>query len=96
MVVDHLNVKNIISFKAEDDSPIGPYRYGPESSQGAFQRMQTIAGQVQCLRVGGGIEDRKNSFHRLQEIGSYPASVAAFIEAFQAPMLEAPNHQGEV
>jgi len=96
VVIDQLNVKNIISFKTEDNPPVGPYRYGPESSQAAFQRMQTIAGEIQGLRAGGGIEDRKDSFHRLQEVGPYPASVAAFIEAFQAPMLEAPNHQGAV
>jgi hypothetical protein len=96
MVVDQLNVKNIITFKAEHDSPIGPYRDGPKSSQAAFERMQPIPGEIQGLRGSGGIEDRKNPFHRVQEVGPYPASVAAFIETLQAPMLEAPNHQGAV
>jgi len=58
--------------------------------------VQTIAREIQGLRAGGGVEDREDSFHGLQEVGPYPASVAAFLEAFQAPMLEAPNHQGAV
>ena len=52
--------------------------------------MQAIAGDIQTLRRRGGIENRKDSFNRLQKVGAYPTSVVAFIEAFQAPMLEAP------
>jgi hypothetical protein len=96
VVIDQFDVKSILSFKAEDDSPIGPYRHGPEASQAAFQRVQTIPREIQGLRVGGGIKDGEDSFHRFQEVGPYPASVAAFIETLQAAMLEAPNHQDEV
>jgi hypothetical protein len=96
VVVNQLHVKNVISFKTEDNSPISAHRYGPKSSQAAFQGVQPIAGEIQGLRAGGGIEDRKDSFYRLQEVGPYPASVAAFIEAFEAPMFEAPNHPGAV
>jgi len=92
VIIDQFDVKSIISFKAEDNSPIGPYRDSPESSQAAFQRVQTIPGEIQGLRAGGGIEDGKDSFHGFHEVGPYPASVAALIEALQAPMLEAPNH----
>jgi hypothetical protein len=96
VVIDQFDVKSIICFKAKDNSPIDTDRHGPESSQAAFQRVQTISGEIQGLRAGGGIKDRKDAFHRFQEVGPYPASVATFIETLQAPMLEAPNHQGAV
>jgi len=96
VVIDQLDVKSIISFKTEDNPPVGPDRHGPESSQAALQRVQTITRETESLRAGGGIKDGKDSFHRLQEVGPYPASVATFIETFQAAMLEAPNHQGAV
>ena len=51
------------------------------------------AWDIQSLRCRGGIENRKNSFDRFQKVGSYPASIAAFIEAFQTSMLEAANQQ---
>jgi len=56
--------------------------------------MQAIAGNIQSLRCGGGVENREDSFNRLQQVGTYPAAVAAFIEPFEATMLEAPYHQG--
>src|SRR5690348_15179874 len=43
MVVNHFNVKGILSLKAENDAPIGPDGHGPESFQVAFQRVQPIA-----------------------------------------------------
>jgi len=45
------------------------------------------------LRRCGGIENREDALNRIQEVGADPTSVAAFIEAFQASMLKAPNHQ---
>jgi hypothetical protein len=96
MVIDQLDIKGVVPLKAENDSPIGPYRHGPESFQAAFERVQPIPGEIQALRASGGIKDCKDSFHRFQEVGSYPAPVAAFIETFQAAMLEAPNHQSPV
>jgi len=92
MVVNHFNVKGILSLKAENDAPIGPDAHGPESFQVAFQRVQAIARQIESLRRGSRIENRKDSFHSVQQVGAYPASVAPFIEAFQSSMLEAPNH----
>jgi hypothetical protein len=55
--------------------------------------VQAVAGEMQSLRRCGGIENRENSLNRIQEVGADPTSVAAFIEAFQASMLKAPNHQ---
>jgi hypothetical protein len=55
--------------------------------------VQAVAGKIQSLRRCGGIENREDSLNRIQEVGADPTSVAAFIEAFQASMLKAPNHQ---
>jgi hypothetical protein len=96
MVVDQFNVKGIILFKPKNDAPIGPYRYGPQALQIASERMQAIAGKIQSLRCRGRIENRENSFNRIQEVGPYPAAVTAFIETFQASMLKAPNHQSSL
>ena len=93
MVVGQLNVKRILSFKTENDAPIGPHSHGPESLQVAFQRVQAIARQIERLWRCRRIENRKYSFHRLQQVASYPASVAAFIEALEASVFEAPNHK---
>ena len=92
MVIDQLNVKGIIPLKAENDAPIGPYRHGPQPPQVAFEWVQAVAGEIQSLRRCGGIENREDSLNRIQEVGADPTSVAAFIEAFQASMLKAPNH----
>src|SRR5882757_3185693 len=93
MVIDQLNVKGIIPLKAENDAPIGPNRHGPQPPQVAFEWVQAVAGEIQSLRRCGGIENREDSLNRIQEVGADPTSVAAFIEAFQASMLKAPNHQ---
>src|SRR6202166_1833240 len=96
MIVGQFNIKRILSFKAENDAPIGSHSRGPESLQVAFQRVQAITGQIETLRRCRRIENRKDSFHRVQEVGAYPASVAAFIEALEASMFEAPNHKNAV
>jgi len=66
MIVGQFHVKRILFFKSENDAPIGPHGDGPESFQVAFQRAQAIAGQIERLRRCCGIENRKNSFDRLQ------------------------------
>lgn len=96
MVVGKFNVKGIILFKTENDAPIGPHRYRPQALQIAFERMQAIAGEIESLRCRGRIENRENSLDRIQKVRPYPAAVTAFIVAFLASMLKAPNHQGLV
>ena len=92
VVIDQFNLKCIIPFKAENDAPVSPYRYSPQPFQFALKWVQPIAGDIQSLRCRGGIENRKNSFDRLQKIRSDATSVAAFIQAFQASVLKAPDH----
>ena len=46
VVVDQLNVEGVRSIKTKNDAPVGPYRHGPEPLQVAFERMQTITGEV--------------------------------------------------
>jgi hypothetical protein len=93
VVVDQFNVKGVCPFKAENDTHVRPHCHGPESLQVAFERMQAIPGNVESLRRGGGIENRKNSLSRIQEVGTYPAAVPALIKPFKATVLEAPNHK---
>jgi hypothetical protein len=93
VVIDKFNVKRIIPFKAKNDAPISLYSHGPQPFQFSFKRVQPIARDIQSLRRRGGIENRKNSFDRFHKVGSYPAPIAAFIEAFQASMFKAPDHQ---
>jgi len=88
MVIDQLNVKGMIPLKAENDAPIGPYRHGPQPPQVAFEWGQTVAGEIQSLRRCCGIENREDSLNLIQEVVADPTSVAAFMEAFQAPMLK--------
>src|SRR5512136_510652 len=46
VVVYQFNVKDVVSFKSENDAPIGPHRDRPQSLQVAFERVQPIAGKV--------------------------------------------------
>jgi len=94
VVVDQFNIKGVCSFKTENDAPVGPYRDRPQPLHVTFERMQPITGNIQSLWRVGGVENREDSFNRLQQVGTYPAAVAAFLEPFEAMMLEAPNHQG--
>lgn len=55
--------------------------------------MQPVAGQVKCLRRARLIETGKDIFNGVQQVGSYLAAVTAFVETFQATMLEASNQQ---
>jgi hypothetical protein len=55
--------------------------------------VKAIPWNIQSLRHGGGVENRKDSLNCLQHVRAYPAPVAVLIEPFQAPVLEAPDHQ---
>jgi len=92
VVIDQFNVKGVISFKTEDNAPVGAYRHRPQPFQIAFERVKAIPWNVESLWHGGGVENRKDPFDRIQQIRAYPAPVAALVEPFQAPVLEAPNH----
>ena len=87
MVIDQFNVKRIGPFKTENDAPVSPHRHRPPPLQLAFERVQTITGNIQALRRLGGIEHRKNSQHRVQQIGPYSAPVAALIEPLSSRCL---------
>src|ERR1700722_66731 len=92
VIVNQFNVKGIFPFKTENDAPVGPHRHGPEAPQIAFERVQSVAGEVKRLRRRSSIQTAKNVLYRCQQIRAYPAAVVAFIEPFQPAMLEAPNH----
>jgi len=92
MVVDQLNVKCISSFKAENDAPVGAYRDGPQPFPIAFEGVKPVPWNIQSLRSSGGFENRKDSVNCVYHIRLYPAPVALFVEPFQAPMLETPDH----
>jgi hypothetical protein len=94
VVVDEFNVKSVSPFKTEYDTPVGPYRHGPETLQIAFKRVQAIPGNVESLRRRGRIENRQYPLNRIQQVGTYPATVVMLMESFQSSVLEAPNHQG--
>jgi hypothetical protein len=96
MIVGQFNIKGVLTLKPENDAPIGSHGHGPESPHVALQRMQPIARQIERLRRCRRIQNRKDSFHRLQQVAAYPASVPAFIEAFETSVLEAPNHKSVV
>ena len=92
VVIGQFNVKSVGACKTKNNAPVGPHRYGPQTLQFAFERMQAKAGKIQSLRRGSSVESRENSFHRIQQVGANPASVTAFIEPFEAAIMKAPNH----
>lgn len=50
VVVDQFDIKSIFSFKTENDAPVCPHRYRPETAQPALERMQAIPWEVESLR----------------------------------------------
>src|ERR1019366_10814834 len=93
VVIDQFNVEGVSPFKTEHNAPVGAYRHRPQPFQIAFERVKAIPWNIQSLRHGGGVEDRKDSLNRLQQVRAYPAPVAALVEPFQTPVFETPNHQ---
>jgi hypothetical protein len=93
VVVDQFNVKGVVPFKAEDDSPVGPHRHGPKPLHVALERVQAIPGDIESLRRYGAVENREDPIDHLQQVGPYPAAVVALIKPLQAAMLEAPNQE---
>jgi hypothetical protein len=61
VVINQLNVKSVCSVKAENDTPVGSHRHGPETPQIAFERMQPVAWKVEGLRRSGSIQTAKNT-----------------------------------
>jgi len=92
VIINQFNVKSIFALKTENNAPFSPHGHRPEAPQLAFERMQPVAGEVERLRRRGMIEAAKNVFDRFQQIGPYAAPAIAFMEPFQAPVFEAPNH----
>jgi hypothetical protein len=93
VIVDQFNVKGVCSFKTKDNAPIRPHSYRPESFQITFQRVETIPGKVESLRSTSGVKNGKNPFHSIHKIGSNSATVPAFVQSFEATVLETTNHQ---
>ena len=56
--------------------------------------MKVITGEVERLRRSSLFETAKNILDIFQQIRPYSAPVVAFMEPFQAAMLETPDHQG--
>jgi hypothetical protein len=93
VVIDQFNVKRVVSFKAEYDSPVGTHRHRPKALHVALERVQAIPGDIESLRRDRAIENGEDSIDRLQQVGPYPAAVVAFIKPLQAATLEAPNQE---
>jgi len=93
VVIGQFNIKSIGACKTKNDAPVRPHRHGPQTLQVTFERMQAIAGQIQSLRRGRGVESRENSFNWIQQAWANPAPITALIEPLEATMLETPNHQ---
>jgi len=96
VIIGQLDVKGVVSFEAELDSPVGSYRHGPKPLLVALERVQTISRDIKSLRRGGAIENGEDSFNRAQQVGAYPAAVVPFIKPLQAAMLEAPDQEYSV
>lgn len=72
MVVDQFNVKCVRPLKAEHDAPIRTHGQRPQSLQVTLERVQPIARNIQSLRRRSRIQNRKDSFNRLQAMGLNP------------------------
>ena len=92
MVIDQFNLKSVRAFKTKDNAPIGTHRDRPKALQVASERVQSLAGQIHRLRGLGRIKAGENILNPVQQIRTYLARVAALIQAFQASVLKAFNH----
>src|ERR1700722_2127797 len=92
VVVDQFNVKSIGAVEAKINSPIRSHRHRPKPLPFAFERMKAIPGNVESLGRRGGVEDRQDSFHRLDQVAADSSSVILLVKPFQATMLKAPDY----
>ena len=96
MIIDQLDIEGVFACEAENNPPICPHGHRPEAVQVALQRVEAVPREIERLRRSGRIENRKNSFDSVQQIGAYAASVATLVQALQASVLEAPNDKRSV
>ena len=92
MIVNQFHVKCIRIFKAENDSSVCPHANRPKPFQIALERVEAIAGERKLVRGSSFIENGQDFLNRVREIGPDSASVVAFVQPPEAPVLEAPDH----
>jgi len=76
MVVNQFKVEGISSFKTKNNAPVGTYRHRPPTLPIALERAKAIPRNFQSLRSCSSVENRKDSFNRLQQIRAYSTTVA--------------------
>jgi hypothetical protein len=77
--------------ETEDDAPVGAHCDAPVTFQVPFERMQAIAGEIETLRAGGGVQQSQNFADFFNEIRPDEAGIVFLVEPLQALMVKALN-----
>lgn len=91
MVIQQIDIGRVSALEAEDDPPIGPYRYAPEPRQLALERMQAKARQRHVIGSRRAIQARQHNPDLIDVLGVHPTPVVDLVQAPQAAMLEVPD-----
>ena len=92
MIIGQIDIERIAIGKTENDPPIARYRNAPHALEIAFQRVKTIARQIEVRGVLGPVQVAKNVRDPARPIGTDFARLA-LVEAFQTPVAERPYHR---
>jgi hypothetical protein len=92
MVVNQVDFISLAIFKTKDDAPVGANGHGPVSLVIALKRMQMIAGEIESLRGGSGVQHSQNAFDFVDQVSTKAAAIVLLEQPLKTLVLEADDH----
>lgn len=92
MIVDQIDIGGVALLESENDPPIRPHRNRPETFQVAFERMQAEARKIHVIGRFCPVQDEKDVFDFLRQIGADALALAILEQPFQPLVPETPDH----
>ena len=92
MVINQFNVIGLSAVKAEDNSPVGPNRYGPITLPVSLQGVEVKTGQPHVVYGGGFVKLDEDSSNLSDQVRSNPGRIVLFKEPLQTLVTETDDH----
>jgi len=70
MVVNQVDVASSAIFETENNPPVGANREGPVSFPIAFELVQAVAGKIESLRGGSGVQYAQNTLDFVGQVSA--------------------------
>ena len=92
MVVHQVDVASSAIFETENNPPVGANREGPVSFPIAFELVQAVAGKIESLRGGSGVQYAQNTLDFVGQVSAKAAAIVLLEQPLQALVLKADDH----